>query len=165
MKTPFTSNRKYFQAYVSSTEEVIKHLVSVRKQMFLKKTCFAEPYIMLQVRTISNKEIKLVFWEVRTIISGHLHEVDNTIAITDKLTTWRLHFPLPAAFYFHFLREKNLACGHNHWEMLQILPHILAKYRAVDLYLRGKARMIFQPGYLSIDIHNTFYSALLDVGG
>jgi len=69
MKAPNITNGLHYQRNVKDVSSALKHVYKVRKVMYDSKTCYAVPYIMLQVRIVDNKEVKLIF------LGGEFHHI------------------------------------------------------------------------------------------
>lgn len=52
LKAPYVTNRLIFHTYPNDLDSVMKHIRTVLKKMFVHKTCFIVPYLILQVISI-----------------------------------------------------------------------------------------------------------------
>jgi hypothetical protein len=87
MKAPFVTNRLHYHSGVlRNISEVILHLCSVNRKMYITKECFVIPYIMLQVRVACNNEVKVIFLDGKFnhIMSANISNVVKSLPSFDK---------------------------------------------------------------------------------
>ena len=87
MKAPFVTNRLHYHSRILyNISDIIQHLCTVNRKMYITKESFIIPYIMLQVKVACNNEVKVIFLdgEFNHIMSANISNVVKSLPSFDK---------------------------------------------------------------------------------